>query len=204
MPAMRRARPPRRSGGAATDRRYFFREVLALVAGPARPATRFFGARFCHAIVSAPCNVAASAAARRTRVQPRAPHPPRTGENTFGAVSISSPCWSGVSPITPQAASGLPRGREDLGVDAEVRGAHVRAFARPGQRQRDTAELVRSHILLRSENRERFQESGSRFSVRNAIDKESTAPSRQSPSLHRGRARTMLRDGRAGPHSPAA
>jgi hypothetical protein len=58
---MRRARPRRRSVGADIDRRYFFREVFALLAGRVRPASSFFGARLCHAIVRALFNVALSA-----------------------------------------------------------------------------------------------------------------------------------------------
>ena len=62
------------------------------MAGRVRPATSFFDARFRHAIVSALFSIAASPAARWTRVQPRAPHPPGTGTNTFGVVSITSAC----------------------------------------------------------------------------------------------------------------
>jgi len=81
----------------------------ALVAGRAPPATSFFGARFRHAIVNAPFSVAASAAASRTRVQPRSPQRPGAGTKTSGVVSISSACWSGLSPSTPHAASGWPK-----------------------------------------------------------------------------------------------
>ena len=131
MPAMRRARPPRRSGGG-------YRSPLLLPrgfrsGGRTRVRPSAFSAR---AILPRHRERAfqrcRSAAARLTRVQPRAPHPPGTGENTFGVVSISSACWSGVSPITPEARSGLPRVAKILGADAEVRGAHVVPSLAPG------------------------------------------------------------------------